>query len=257
MKKTIGALALGLAMIAGLGPGCARHTSKAKLEQRVTRQEIFDFNEREEILIGGALSMVRETYRIPNIVFLKKRQPTTGFKEEENWDGLHCGLCKNNKYTLPKYFDYRRFGDYHLVLLREEDQHKREKIEGWYGVLPNPIQATTIHEAGHVYFSLLPEKEQQEIVDLFTRIDLSLAENVPGNLHPGHASFYSYDKYLIKPGMTGKQRKKAAEEQWVEVLVYRMVGATHQNNDIKFHLKVLENCQRMERFKKSQFFTIK
>jgi hypothetical protein len=43
MKKTLGALALALGL--GLSPGCAKHTSRTKLEQRVTRQEVFDFSE--------------------------------------------------------------------------------------------------------------------------------------------------------------------------------------------------------------------
>jgi hypothetical protein len=212
------------------------------------------FSELGKKAVGGGINIVKfHGYEPPNIVFLKKR-----FKEEvelEPHNGKYYGLCKDWKHVLPGYFSHKKFGDYHLVYLEGIYTHERDSSEDWDDKFPHPLCATTVHEIGHVLYSYLPQKEKDEITDFFTRIDLSLAENVPGLSHPGHASNYSYNNYLIRPGMDKKKREKYAEEQAVEFFVRHV--AELKNSDLKAHVKSMRIIRAMEKFKRRRFLSIK
>lgn len=252
MKKTIGALALALGI--GLSLGCAKQNTSQRLEQRISRQEIFDFNETERDLIRVGVNLVKDYgYEVPNIVFLRKKDRPQIINQKDS--GEYCGLCKESKSKLPGYFNFKKFGDYHLIYLEGMYTHKRDSSEDWDSKFPHPLTSTTIHEIAHIYYSHLSKKEKQEIADFLTRIDLSLVENVPGNSHPGHASNYSYNNYLIRLGMNKEEIEKAAEEQAVEFFTRKISGL--RNRDLKARIKSLHLMPYMQRFKRQDFFTVK
>jgi hypothetical protein len=237
MKKTIGtlALALGLSLI----PGCARQKTSTKLEQRIPGQEIFDFNKSETEMIASAIALVKRDYELPDIVVIRDKTRDRYALPGERLNGEYCGLCVNHKNRLPGYFNYSKFGNHHLIFLRGQEEYLDLKKEKWDENVSHPLISTTIHETGHLFFSLLPEKEKQEVLRRFTEIDLSLAENVPGRPHPGHPSHHSY-RYRIRQGMKPEEIRKAIEEQWVEIFVYKVLECRHQNSDLKFCLKAME-----------------
>jgi len=257
MKRPLEVLALGAILVHGIPlsfTGCTPSKKpRVKLERVVSKQEIFDFNEVERNCIRTGLNLVKKQgYDLPDIVFIRKkarRPPFVPGTQENN--GEYHGLCKNNKSALPGYFNYEKFGNYHLIFIKGMYDHERDSSEDWDSKFPHPMTSTTIHELGHIYYGYLTEKDKQEITDFFTRIDLSLVENVQG-LHPGHASNYSYNKYLIRPGMTQEEREKAAEEQAVEFFVRKISDL--ENQDLKAFAKYKLVSEKMQRFKRPRLF---
>lgn len=246
MRKTIGALALALGL--AFSPGCGSKQTPQKLEQKVCEHAMFGFSLDEEGIIKNSLKLVAERYKTPNIVFYEKAYKHPINIEADCWNGMLMGLCKENKKKLPGRFDYNRFGDYHLIFLRDKMDHDRGLVEGVYSSL-KPMCSTTIHEIGHIYQSLLAEKERQRLVVMFSEIDTTLVQNIPENPHPGHASFYSY-RHLIDSEMSVEQTKKFYDEQFAETFVYIISNSTHQDNDLKFCMKRNAVRMVMQRFKR-------